>query len=653
MCRCLNAVLALVILFAVPAHAQKVGSVRFTMPPGWTVKLDGGTASFTPAGGAAQGLMLLLPDQAVSGEAAAWFENTIRGLASDGTITEQSEPTDTQTGAGRLLTRGLSVKRPGGTQIRFYAALVSGKSATLSVLVVPDFAALKRWQPDLSSLLASTSGLASVAGLGTSNRDQPASVSSLGNKTALPDIKPQNAAQFQAAGGNPKTQPIPDEFRCYQSTSGDSFASELTVQLLPGGQYRTPYGSGSAVVKPDGSLIRLAWRGGPLDGSTGILRFDDYGQTFSLEEVGQAALGRSLYFECYQRGPRENLALLEFKIKTPAAARYACALQDGSGKSGGTLEILKGGQYRFGGQAGQFSTDFRSDQSQNWSNLEFIGGKLDGAKGTYAEDATGLRELGVSFPSLRCRHVTKPMPVVRYGTAKAPPAPKGSGGLSGAYVAWTPDPLAGFNVSYGCRGLCWFFAFFDKNGYVYTDEPDGGLGDADCSRTLPNGFPVCQVYRVQGGQLTIGQSKPQPFKRVGKALNIGGQMLESIAPLDGLKLNGTYGATSGFGGAGDVSVSLTQQGFVFTSQGQFVSSVSRSTSIADPSTPADSKNTVYTSAQSSNSGTYRFVGNTLELTYGDGHVERKFAFLDLGKDSKPDTTWLRIGGSSYTVADGK
>ena len=626
------------LLLCVSAQAQKVGSVSFTTPPGWTLKVDGGTASLTPPGGPSQGLMLLLPDQTVSGEAQAWFEATANQLSSDGPITAQSE-VQTPTGTS-ILVKSVTVKLAQGSQIRLYTAVFSGKTANLYILVAPSREALDRLTPSLTALIKSGSAAAGTASSG----------SLLGQKSAIPEVKPQNAAQFVAAGGDPKVQIIPDEFRCYQEKAGNSLTPELVMQILPGGQYRTPYGSGGVAVKPDGSLIRLAWRGGPLDGSKGILSFDDYGQTFSLEGVGEAALGRSMYFECYQRGPRENLALLGFKLKTPAIASYACTLQDGSRKSGGTLEILKGGQYRFGGQTGQFSTDFRGDQSRDWSDLEFAGGPLDGAKGTYREDETGLRELGVSFPSLRCRHVTKPTPAQRYGTAKAPTPPSGSGGLSGAYVAWTPDPLAGLNVNYGCRGLCWSFAFFDKNGYVYTDEPDAGLDDADCSRTQPNGLPVCEVYTVQGGKITLGQGRPEPFKKVGNTLEIGGKTFTPIVPLDGLKLNGSYGATSGFGGAGDVSVSLTQQGFVFTPRGQFVYNVTRSTSVADPNTPAGSQNTVFTLAQSGNSGTYRFVGNTLELIYGDGHVERKFAFLDLGKDGKPDTTWLRIGGSSYSLA---
>ena len=52
-------------------------------------------------------------------------------------------------------------------------------------------------------------------------------------------------------------------------------------------------------------------------------------------------------------------------------------------------------------------------------------------------------------------------------------------------------------------------------------------------------------------------------------------------------------------------------------------------------------------------GTYRVTGYTLELTYADGHVEKKFAFALPDKNGKPDLGLLRIAGSTYTRQDGK
>ncbi|MFC4456728.1 hypothetical protein, partial [Deinococcus sonorensis] len=55
----------------------------------------------------------------------------------------------------------------------------------------------------------------------------------------------------------------------------------------------------------------------------------------------------------------------------------------------------------------------------------------------------------------------------------------------------------------------------------------------------------------------------------------------------------------------------------------------------------------------SSSGTYRFVGNTLELKYADGRVVRSFAFLADTDGQKMSTGFVRIGGRDYTLQDKK
>ncbi|OLV19432.1 hypothetical protein [Deinococcus marmoris] len=539
----------------------------------------------------------------------------------------------------------MSVKLAQGVQNRFYAARFSGGAATLYVLAAPSTAALKQWQADYVALL--DSGAAPAASTAA------AGGSLLGKKASLPEIKPTNAAQFLAAGGDPKSQIIPDEFHCYQEKKGSGLTPELALQILPGGKYRTPYGSGSVAVKKDSSLIKLDWKGGPLDGADGYLNFGDDGQKLSLSNVGEDMLEGELDFECYQRGPRENLALLDFKLKTPAVAKYACALKDG-GKSSGTLEILAGGQYRLNGQAGRYTTDFRSDQNQNWSDLEFTGGALDEAIGSYRESKEGVREVSIYRPGLSCRTVVEPTPIPRYGTAKAPMPPKGSGGLSGAYVHWYADPLAAMGYG-GCGGLCWDVRIFNKSGYVFTDEPEISLDEADCSRTHPNGLPICEVYTVKDGRITIGKEKPESFKKVGNALEIDGDSYQPLVKLEGVKLSGPYEAKSFVGGGAGSTVSGAFQNTLnFLPGGKFSRERSGgvSTTFTDTGTPSGTVTGGFTSTnQSASSGTYSIKSYTLTLTYGDGHKEQLFAFGLPDKNGKPRLDLLRLGGASYTVPD--
>ncbi|QFP77642.1 hypothetical protein [Deinococcus sp. AJ005] len=230
-----------------------------------------------------------------------------------------------------------------------------------------------------------------------------------------------------------------------------------------------------------------------------------------------------------------------------------------------------------------------------------------------AGDETGLHELGVSYPSMRCRHVTKATAVPRYGTGKAPTPPRGSGGLSGAYVHWYADPLA--VLGYG--GLCWAVMIFDKSGYVFTDEPDTGMDEADCAHTHPNGLPVCEVYVVQNGMITVDSQKPVTLKKVGNALEIDGDTFEPMLRLEGIKLSGQYESRSFVGG--DVC-SMVSGASTFTDTGTSKGNVTGGFS---------------SSSQSASSGTYAVKDYTLILTYSDSHKEQLFAFALPDKNSKP------------------
>lgn len=628
--------------------APRVGNLTYRVPPGWTAQTERGIVVLMPGNlsGGQTAFILLAPDEPLSGSLRAWFEDRVEGVQRNLKVVSMTEIDQAAGGAAVLSQGAVVVGESGETQYRFYIAgelgQGQGRRAVFLLYQASSLDLIQRYQSGLTALADSVDLAAPVQG-----GSPPAPTA------ALPAIKTLNAAEFVKAGGNPAATLIPGEFRCYEERRGDDVARpHLVVQILPGGTYRTAGGSGAFTTSKDGSLSRIRWQGGPFAGSyEPYLGFGDYGQDFSLMDVGPEDDGRD--YECYQAGAREDLARLEFALKTPKVGPYPCVATDGSGRSAGTLELLPGQRYRVGGGEGRYSVDLLSDQDDDWSDVAFMGGPWDGDSALYSEEEDGERSFS-GIGKLTCRAVVKPTPIPRFGTAKAPAPPQGSGGLSGAYASWNVDVL-GYG---GCGGLCWNFYIFDKNGYVYTGEPDTGLEDADCSRTHPNGLPVCEVYTFRNGLLKIGDGGAEPLKKKADGdYDLGGTTLIAIRPVTGLRLNGAYRSFSASVAIGGLSSGYSEAFLRFSPDGRFSREASGGFSATFTDTGTSSGTTtggVTGGSTRSSGGTYRFVGNTLELKYSDGRVVRSFAFLgDSLKDGKVSTGLLRAGGRDYTLQDGK
>ncbi|QFP77891.1 hypothetical protein [Deinococcus sp. AJ005] len=666
--------LALLFCPASAAQTSAAQNVTIATPPGWTLEAAEGGSLYFPAvpGGREQATVLVFPELKYQPDPKQYVESLAATFGKTSTIVSQ-EPVQAQgmPSGATLALKSLLVRSQDGSALSVVVALVQGQdSAVALVMFTPSEAAAQKALPALTGMLTSVrfAPRPVTAQPSAGGKGGPLG---LGVKGALPDVKPTTAAQFVGTGGNPEDAVIPEEFRCYQKKAGDSLTPELTVQILPGGKYRTAYGGGTLQVVKNGSLRKMQWTGGPLNGADGYLDFGNFGQDFSLKGVGSDVLERSINFECYQRGPRENQALFEFKLKTPKPANYPCVISDGTGTPGGMLELLSGGQYRVGKAGGRFTVDFRSDQNYSFSDLNFIGGPLGGEGGTYTEDGYGRREVslrrvrGGIFSSkstnVDCRMVVKPTPPPSiYGAAQAPAPPRSGGGLSGNWVhsragnlipglQLGPDFSSTMVMNSECPGnICWEFAFFNENGYVYTGEPGVSLAEADCSRTHPNGLPRCEIYRVQGGKITFGKGEPETFKQSGNTVTIGGRKYTRLLPLTGLKLGGEYTSTV----VSNVSVSLggtvSNRSLAFSPQGQFSSDRSSSTNLAGSGYVLGASNTAATAG-----GKYTFADNTITLTYGDGRTVKLFAAADALDNSKPSLTLLRLGGVSYFLDDGK
>lgn len=196
--------------------------------------------------------------------------------------------------------------------------------------------------------------------------------------------------------------------------------------------------------------------------------------------------------------------------------------------------------------------------------------------------------------------------------------------------------------------MCWEFLFFSKDGYVYTNEPDVGLEEADCTRTHPNGLPRCKVYRVEGNKIQIGTGKPLEFKVKGDSMTLGSRQFDRLLPLSGTPLSGAYESLIVTNAVVALGGTTSRANLLFDKRGQFSFDRNSSTSMAGTGY------SVYVGNKDATAGgTYKFTGNTLELKYQDGRMVRLFAAIPLDSKGKLMLTLLRLGGVTYYPDDGK
>jgi hypothetical protein len=498
-------------------------------------------------------------------------------------------------------------------------------------------------------------GTGSGMGSGTDSTPEKGSgtTTDTGTKTGTPAAKlpvmpPFDYAQFAKLKLNPEKEPIPDEYRCYPEIRGEKYATHLlTLQILPGRKYRVGFGS---------SVSEGAFRmdGYDLFFTSGTLASKDkHYYTFNRKEGAEIwvyNLGseeNEIDFRCYQRGGSEQLQQLKFKRKDPQPGSYACLTTDGSNKSAGALEMLPNRRYRYQGSEGAYKVNITGDLSDDDSKIEFVGGSLDEQSTTYEEAENGQQKYDFYRPKIECKRQATPRPNPKFGAAKAPPAP-GTGGLEGRYF-YGRTQVIDFNNNLPCQGICYSYLIFQKNGYVYSDdlEDTEGLEDANCARTYPSGFPVCETYTLKGNMLQVGIEKPESFSKTKNGLKIDGEDWDVLEPLDGLKFNlayysqRIYGAVIGTGGGSNsTNLALRKDGrFTRESSGSFFFGATDTGTSSGTVTAS-----VSGSSSRSNNGSYRVYGNTIEFKYDDGRVVKQFMFLPSGRK---DLTFLHIGGSIF------
>ncbi|WP_425146497.1 hypothetical protein [Deinococcus sp.] len=687
--RLANLLAALLCVWLSNARAATFGNYVYTLPPGWTQSQQNGTLILTPpdlkAGERAS--VRLTPGAALQGDLSPWLSAQMQSYNAGAKVVTQT-PIQAQTdSSGQPLLASVAVVQINGQpEWRFFIAGHPGNRAELLVIVTSSYQVFTAHQNELDAFSNGLdyanvgSGTSAATGGGkvtpppaktpaaqapttqTPATQSPATqspatqpptsgapptTSNLGGSVPVPDLP-----RLVAAGLDPQKQAIPDEFRCYLSyNSSDYSKPAFALQILPGNRYRAPGGEGSyqMVQTNSGSLSYLRWQGGPLAGTDdAFLLFDRrYGQRIQLDGVGKDGL--RLY--CYQRGGAENHALVGFRRADPQVGAYPCRSTDGKNTDLGALEILAGRAYRYRGGTGKYTVNILGRQSDDFGDVDFIGGPLDNSSSPYSEDRLGERHFsGLPTRNARCSVIAKPIAEPRFGPNKAPAPPAGAGGLEGAYSYYVQN-------FYPNARLDHFFYIFFKNGYVYTDDPKTSLADADCTKSLPSGLPLCQVYTIKNGTITIGNHKPVKWEGTQEGYKLGGREMNPVKPLGNLKLAGEYKAVSSFTAVVGSGGGLFEDFLTFRKDGTFSIQHTGGVSInttSDGTALGDVTGGVYSSTDRRNSGSYSFSGNTLTLKYGDGRVEQKFVYLpQLDKQGKPDLEWLYLDGSNYFLEDPK
>jgi hypothetical protein len=162
-----------------------------------------------------------------------------------------------------------------------------------------------------------------------------------------------------------------------------------------------------------------------------------------------------------------------------------------------------------------------------------------------------------------------------------------------------------------------------------------------------------RVYTIKGNTIQIGFEKPEPFKRLKNTLEIDGDALKILEPLDGLKFNNKYESISAQGAIVGTGGSSSTVNLALRKDGRFTRDVDTGFFFGATDTGTSSGNvtaSVGGSSSRSNNGSYKVYGNTIEYKYDDGRIVKQFMFLPIGRK---DLTFMHIGGRAYWVPDKK
>ncbi|KAF0236006.1 MAG: hypothetical protein FD167_4560 [bacterium] len=226
-------------------------------------------------------------------------------------------------------------------------------------------------------------------------------------------------------------------------------------------------------------------------------------------------------------------------------------------------------------------------------------------------------------------------------------------GLSGLYVGTESRQQFNVNTKFYDYIVRQIYYFFSPDGRIYYGLPKGGtLDNFDFDQAQKSDPNNCGIYQISGSQIQfrIGSNSANPpiaFSNNQGSLQIGRTKFYRVEQFSGLRLNGTYAiktftntsSGSNIGGVGG------EKQLVFSRDGKFAQS-----GFVGFSSSGNSGG-VTTSSKTSGSGTYRVVGNTLELTYSDGKKVIHTFFVYPENTNEPRPGLIVIDGGAYLLRD--
>lgn len=471
---------------------------------------------------------------------------------------------------------------------------------------------------------------------------------------------------------NLDVQPVVDSYFCYPSFSNleigtgyPRYVREYVLEILPGNRYRLN-GEAEGEFRTGVEDTYLQWLSGPLNPTGDVVEGeDDYGlphsATVSFGDWGSEITyieiikdEREVHIDCFQGGAREQKALLDFAIKQPAPANYTC-LPSGDNPQPVGLEILPGNRYRFNNQEGSYEPFTDSNNAE----IVWESGPLKDETDYLVEDETGLRTLQFTVTQIYgiipvgsstettmvCQGVTEANLIPKYGSTPAPALPGGSGGLNGFYAKGEYDE--GDVIEGQSPFTTWLYYHLLPNGNVYQD---GYVTGDECSKTYPNGKPVCKTYSLNGNVLSFSDGTSVAVSQADNGgIILDGVLFENKGLSGSQTLSGTYEYTIASSSplylctTGNCSSSISTSLYTFSPDGRYEFSNESSSSFSAGGTFGNPGVYDGNSDSDSDSGTYTLNGNTL-IFYSDAGYTKQCAFF---LPTNGNTDFVNICGTDY------
>lgn len=208
--------------------------------------------------------------------------------------------------------------------------------------------------------------------------------------------------------------------------------------------------------------------------------------------------------------------------------------------------------------------------------------------------------------------------------------------LRGFYVHSSAD-LTGYK---GCRGMCWDYIYFINDHQLVRSMPQGGWDTVDCTKD------TCFSYSVKDGQLNIDDDKTYNLKVSDGGLYLNGDYYFKHEPLQRLKLDGKYSASSYVGGTLGTGFSSTST-MIFRPDGTFIDDYWIGVMSSGSDVSGDGSGVSFTIQEESEAaGRYTIINYSILLEFNDGTKEVYMFF-------RPDRNerMLKIGGRDFLIDD--